>query len=153
MKNDNLSLLDNDQIIKREHDQDHDAKRVVIVGGDGKQIADSIKEGLKDLKIEIPASNQEVQEKVVYIPEPRVLEIPTIVKQIEIREIEKPVVMTEVKIVEVERPIIVPEVRIIEVEKQVIVKQSEPMSTFIKTVLILQTLAVMARVFFEIVHK
>lgn len=148
MKNNNLTLLDTNQIQVLQHDSENDAQRVIIIGDTGKDIVKSIKDGLKDLKLDVNFSQEEPKggfhlERI---------EIPTIVKEIEIIEIEKPIVITEIKVIEIERPVIVPEVRIIEIEKQILVKESEPMSTFIKYVLVIQTLAVVARVFFEIIH-
>lgn len=170
MKNNNLTLLDPNQIQQLQYDQDHDAQRVIIVGDNGsRQIADTIKESLKDIKIEIPEQKQQ---------ESLIISVPTIVKEIEIREVEKTIlipdykvfevektiVIPQIKIVEIEKPIIVPEYRTIEtpiivreqqierIEVPVIVKQNEPMSTFIKTILIIQTLGVLARVFFEIIR-
>jgi hypothetical protein len=152
MKNTNLSLLDSEQMTRQEHDITYDAKRVVIVGDTGKQIAESIKDGLKDLKIDLP--KEERQEKIVYIPEPKIIEVPVIVKEIDIREIEKPIIITEVKIVEIEKPIIVPEIKVVEIEKQVIVKEFIDLPLFIKYTLIAQAIATVVMALISIiVHK
>jgi hypothetical protein len=161
MKNVNISLLDQEQMSRQEHDALHDAKRVIIVGGDGAQIADSIKESLKNLKM-----NGSEQPNTVYIPDIRVLEVPKIIKEIEFKEIEKPVVVTELKIVEIERPTVVtelriveiekpiflPQIEIIEVEKPIIVKELEPISMHLKILLVAQTLALIARFVLDIIH-
>lgn len=111
MKNRNLSLLDKEQIAVRIFDDEQDAQRVILVGSD---IAETIKEGLKDFKIEV------VQQDKTTFPEYKIqtIEIPTIVKEIEIKEIEKQVIVTEYKFIE--KPIIVKEIQIIEVEKAVV---------------------------------
>lgn len=122
-----MSQRDSSQINRYEHDDDLCAKRVIIVGGselsvDSSGIVDAVKEGLKDLKVEIPSScncKPEIQvvEKQVFIPsEPQVIhikesipvvssvvqrvEVPVIVKEIEIKIVEIPVIVKEVQIVE-----------------------------------------------------
>lgn len=157
MKNKNISMLDAEQMGRQEHDGLHDAKRVLIVGGDGSQIADSIKESLKDLKLELsqdqvveaiknikmPEFPKEYGSPALMIPEVRIerIEIPTIVKEIEYRtlEIEKPVYITETKIVEVEKPVVVPEVNII-----------DSSSNLMKALLVIQTIAILFSLF---LHK
>lgn len=172
MKNKNISMLDAEQMGRQEHDGQHDAKRVIIVGGDGSQIAESIKQSLKDLKIEV--SQDKVIEAIHAIkmpefskeygspaltpsptPEIRIerIEIPTIIKEIEYRtlEVEKPVYITETKTIEI--PVVVPEVRIIEVEKQVVVvepKIIDSSSNLIKALIIIQTIAIILSLF---LHK
>jgi hypothetical protein len=138
--NENLSLLDNDQIIKREHDQASDAKRVVIVNSDySAQIAESIKESLKDIKIDVTTTNvaqpQQAQSSSVQI-----IEIPVIVKEIEIKEVEKIVVVENTKTVEI--PVIVIQEKIVEIEKPIFIYKEtkhEKDSKFTHYLLIAQT--------------
>lgn len=152
MKNSNVSLLDKEQIVVRMFDSENDAQRVVLVGSDGQQIAESIKDSLKDLKIEFPKINNQSEVKTVYIPDPKIFEVPVIIKEVQIQEIEKPIIITEIKVIEIEKPVVVPEVKIIEIEKHIIIKQSEPMTNLIKYILIIQTIAILARVFLEVIH-
>lgn len=93
-----VTQRDVNQISKYEHDQEHNAKRVVIVGG-----------SFEVPKYEHPLNLQQ---------EVRVIEVekPIIVKEY------------EVKIVEVEKQVLVQvpsEIRVVEVEKPVIVIQKE----------------------------
>lgn len=117
MKNSNLSLLDREQAAMRMFDEKHDAQRVILVDGD---IAETIKESLKDLKIEIKATQDQATMLPSLIPQVQVIEIPTIIKEIEVREIEKQILIPEYKLIEIEKPIIVKEIQIIEVEKAIV---------------------------------
>ncbi len=112
MKNRNLSLLDREQIAIRLFDGEQDAQRVILVGSD---IAESIKESLKDLKIEVKS-----QPQILAQPEIKTIEIPTIIKEVEIKEIEKVIVVPEYRLIEIEKPVIIKEVQVIEVEKAII---------------------------------
>lgn len=101
-KNENLTLLDNPQIMRHTFDEEHDAQRVIVVGSD---IAKAVKEGLKDLKIEVKPE----WPKGGFLMNARDFPVvpPKITKEIEFKEIEK--------IVYIEKPIIQTEFRIIEV--------------------------------------
>ena len=103
-KNISYTSLDPGQLPTYTFDEENDAQRVILVGGEGLSI-----------KAEIP--QQEI----------KVIEVPTqvIVKEIEIKEIEKPVIIKETQIVRIEVPVIVKEIEIKEIEKQVIVKEIE----------------------------
>jgi|SRR5271165_5556809 len=152
-KNENLSLLDIHQMSHLMFDEKNDAQRVILVGGDGKQIADSIKESLKDLKIDV--NIPEIKQQEIQQVEPLVLKIPyqTVVKELEIKEIEKIVFVPEVKIVEIEKPIIVTEVKIIEVEKTVIVKELEHLPNILIWLLGVQTFISFVSLVLTIIHK
>lgn len=130
MKNGKLSQLDTDQIVKATYQEDIDAQRVVLVGEklnlsiDSNKIADAVKEGLSNIKINslqesISRVDQSAKiqtvEKNVFIPQVEIksIEIPTIVKEIEYRTIEIPVI-TE-RLVTIEKPIIVKETDIKEI--------------------------------------
>lgn len=145
MKNQNVSLLDSDQMARAEHDCKSDAKRVIIVGSS--DIAESIKAGLKDIKIDVqPMQAPTSQAQIITIPsapEIKVIEVPTtvVIKEIEYREIEKPVFITEVKMVEIEKPIFIKEFEIKEIEKQVIIREYQAMPSSIKYLLLAQTIA------------
>lgn len=121
-----MSLRDNDQIVKYEHDDDLCAKRVIIVGGDFKmdidpsQITDAIKEGLKDIKLEAQPSVQSSESiRIEKIDVP----FPIIEKDIQVIHVKEtvPVITTEIKIVEIEKPII--QEKVVTVEKPIFIIQ------------------------------
>jgi hypothetical protein len=117
-KNEKLTLLDNSQILRSTFDEENNAQRVILIGSDGFQITESIKESLKDLKIEVIATEQQ---KIPFIaPEIKIIEIPKIIKELEIREVEKVILVPEYRVIEIETPIIVKELQIVEVEKLVL---------------------------------
>lgn len=111
MNNPKLSLLDREQIAIRIFDEDVDAQRVIIVGGDGNQIAASIKEGLKDLKFETPQTTIQIIEIPKIITEYK--EIEKLLPIVEYKIIEKPIFIKEMQIVEI--PMVIKELQIIEV--------------------------------------
>lgn len=152
-KNPNISLLDPHQVTLQEHDAHSDAKRVVIVGASG--IAESIKEGLKDLKIDIaPAAPQVTQAlvpQIITVPEYKIIEVPTtvVIKEIEYRELEKPVIVPEIRVIEVEKPVFIKEIEYREIEKQVIVYEKAEIPTYVKCLLLIHTIA---NVIISLVH-
>lgn len=95
-KNEKLTLLDNPQILRHTFDEENDAQRVVIVGGS--DIAKEIREGLKNIKIEVtpnwPKANFIVPEpKIIQHTEFREIEKPSVTpQQIEVRYIEVPAI-------------------------------------------------------------
>lgn len=141
MKNSNISLLDAQQLQSLMFDVDNDAQRVVIVGGDGQSIANSIKEGLQGLKLDIPAPIVNIEAPPVPVTttassQIQVIEVPVIVKETEVKVIEMPVVVTDVQIVQVDRPVIIKEIEIREI------KVATPShSKLVTALLIAQTLA------------
>lgn len=121
-KNPNLSQLDTNQLAIREHDQENDAKRVIIVGqelsGLAEGISKAVEQGLANARLELPKTDTQQDhfniievEKPVYIPQVdyQFVEIPKIVKEIEYKEIEKPIYITEYKTIEV--PVIIKEIQ------------------------------------------
>jgi hypothetical protein len=159
MKNDNVSLLDNDQMARREHDPAHDAKRVVIVGADGtsigQEIASSIKESLKDIKLDAPqiiqspmpqAQTQQIDPLVIKIP------YQTVIKETEIVTIEKPIYVTEIKLVEVPTIVIQKEVQLVEIPAQQIASKPTE-SKLMHWLLILQTGASIILSVMHFLHK
>ena len=120
----NMSLRDNDQISKYEHEDDYCAKRVYVVGGEFKmevdpsQITDAIKDGLKDIKFQNNESASMIETKIERIEVPVV--IPGNVQVIEVKET-IPVIQTEIKIVEIEKPII--QEKVVTVEKPIMIIQ------------------------------
>ncbi len=145
MKNQNLTLLDRDQVTILEHDQANDAKRVIIVGGDGAQIAESIKESLKDIKVDFKLDEEKIRGLLnEFKPAPAVLPEHTIVpvEHTKIEKIEVPVIIKETEFQVIEKPIVVKEVelKIIEIEKPVFIYQPSE-TLLIKCLLVIQVAA------------
>lgn len=95
-----ISHKDPNQIAQYEHDDAIGAKRVVIVGGI-----------IPEFKINVPQAS--------VAPTIQTIEIPTIVKELEIREIEKQVVVKEIQYQEIQVPFIQTEIKVIEVPKYI----------------------------------
>lgn len=113
-----LTGLDASEIPRYTYDDKNQSSRVTIVAGDLEGITDSIKAGLKDLKIDIaPQEKSQAIEIPVIIKEVQIVEVPTIVKEIEIKEIEKQVLVQQevLKVIEIEKPVVVKEFEKIEV--------------------------------------
>lgn len=106
------------EIHQNEHDEALNARRVTLVGGnmdikvDASKVSEAVKQGLKDLKIELPKGKSEVQiveiEKQVFVPqvETKLVNIPVPITEVKIVEIEKPIVTETIKTIEIEKPII-----------------------------------------------
>jgi hypothetical protein len=120
-----MSLTNRDphQITQFEHDNENNAKRVVVVGQeiniDSAKIAESLEKALSNIKVDLSqgSSNKEVQIQVVEI------EKQVFVPQIQYEKVEVPVIVKETQIVEVEKIIYID--RMIRVEVPVIVKEIE----------------------------
>lgn len=113
-----LTGLDSAEIPRYTYDDKNQSSRVTIVAGDLNGITDSIKAGLKDLKIDIaPQEKSAAIEIPVIIKEAQIIEVPVIIKELEIKEIEKQVIVQQevLKIVEIEKPVVVKEFEKIEV--------------------------------------
>jgi len=137
-KNPNISNLDVDQMERRSYDQDHDAKRVIIVGQIGKYA---------------PAQASEaIEPRIVYVDKPFV------VKEIEVKEIEKPTTLIQEKIILVDKPVIVTEIKYIdkpilvkeievkEIEKPVVVENLKDLPSWVKLLLVVQVISVLVMV-------
>jgi hypothetical protein len=149
-KNSSSSQLDTDQIIKKVFQEDLEANRVVLVGGEkininvdsaqiGKSLGDVLKEYMRDYSapqlISAPYIEEHAQEPIVVtVKEIERIEIPTIITQIEYRTIEVPVLIE--KIVTVEVPIVIKEVEF----KEIIKERDFP--NWYKICFILQTIVV-----------
>lgn len=130
-KNENITQLDHKQYTARTFDGDNDAQRVVIVGGEGITIKADVK---------MPEHNVQI------------VDIPVIVKQLEVKEIEKPIIIKETVFEKIEIPVISEKIKIVEIEKPiihtvfqkvevpVIVKEREPLHKGIKYLLIAQAM-------------
>lgn len=107
-----LSTYDSDQIEKYCFDEENTAKRVVIVGGDFK--LPEVKLDTSDIKF--PA-----------IPEQKTIEIPVIVKELEIKEIQVPqiIIQKEIEIKEIQVPCVITEVKEIIKEVPVYITKTE----------------------------
>lgn len=155
MKNKNTSLLDVQQMQVLSFDQDHDANRVIIVGSS--DIAEQIREGLKDIKITVEATPQVVPaaQQVQAPHEPLVIKVPyqTIIKEIEIHEIEKPIIIEKTQIVEVEKTIVVPQQEVITVEKHHIVKEQQQIPKAFMYIMMAQTFIAFLSLLASLTHK
>ena len=131
MKNNNLTQLDTDQIIKKKFDESYDAERVILVGGeklelsiDSDKIVNAVREGLSGISLPINQSSGEFKiinvptKENVFIPQLEIKEIqvPVIIKEIEYREIEKPIYIE--KVITIEKPVIIREIEFKEIEKE-----------------------------------
>ena len=133
----NKSQRDPNQIMQYTHDEDQNAQRVTIVGGDF-GIAQAVKDSLKDLKLELPKQPEFFPiEKEVIVKEYATLTVPQIIKEPQI--IEVPKIVYETKIIEIEKPIVTTEIKI--VERQVIVKEVKNLDTMFKLFLLGQTIS------------
>jgi hypothetical protein len=139
-----MSDKDSSQINRYEHDDELCAKRVMVVGGDlnlsvdSAVIADAVKEGLKDLKIDSSPAvcncKPEIQivEKQVFIPsEPQVIHIKESIPVVSsvVERVEVPVIIKEIEIKIVEVPVIVKEVVLL--ESPAVEKKSEMLNKLI----------------------
>jgi len=132
MKNNQLTQLDTNQVIRACFEEGMDAQRVMLVGGeklditiDSDKITEAIKDGLKNIKLpqtDWPLTNNLMPveiERNVFIPtiEVKTIEIPTIIQHTEYKTIEIPMIVE--KIVYIDKPIFIKETEIktIEVEK------------------------------------
>lgn len=146
-----LTGRDYNQIPQYEHDEDKNAKRVVVVGQeitiDSDKIANcierSVLEGLSGFKLDMPkaVSYTPIEiEKTVFLPqiEIKTIEVPVIIKEIEYREIEKPIIVQ--KIVTVERPVIIKEIEFKEVYKEKEFPKWHKVCTIIQAISVLSIL-------------
>lgn len=110
----NLTLRDQNQINRHEHNEEFNARRVVIVGGsdininaDSDKIADSISSALKESFANL--KQPEVIEKYIVVKEPQIIEIEKqiIVKEKELIYVDKPVIVEKIVYREIEKPVIV----------------------------------------------
>jgi len=141
----NPSSRDPNQIHQYSHDEENNAQRVVLVGGDF-GIANAVKESLKDFKIELNSSSGNISkepfiiEKEVIVKEYSILQVPQIIREQEIKviETEKLVTVIEPKIIEIEKPVYIKETEIKVIEQQVIVKEVKDLDKLIKLLFIAQ---------------
>jgi len=115
----NMSNRDSDQVTRFEHDEENNAKRVMLVGGE-----------IFIPEIKFP-ENLKFDSKVIEI----IKEVPVIVEKIVIKEVEKPIIVEkQVQVVqqvpvfkdniiykEIQVPVIVKELEVKEIEKIVFV--------------------------------
>lgn len=124
----NISHADPSQIIQREFDEQLDAKRVVIVGGEMPvfNIQKNLQQEVRIERIEVP--------QIIIQKEIQVVEVEKIViqKEVQIEKIEVPFVVTEIKEVIKEVPVIQHEIRMVEVPVVVKEIQVKDMSKLVK---------------------
>jgi hypothetical protein len=116
-----VTKIDHTQVDRYEHDEQYDAKRVVIVGGDfdTSGIVSAIEEKLSNLTIKVDAQPSVVQPQIT---EPQIIEKTVVVTEYKTIEVEKPIIITEYRMVEVEKPFVIDRVVYREVEKPVMVE-------------------------------
>jgi hypothetical protein len=130
-----LTGLDSKEIPRYTYDEDKNAQRVVLVGDFG--IAESIKESLKDLKIDLPTPQihdthraPEIVEK--YIPGPvQTIEVPVIVRETQFKDV--PVIIKETEYKEISVPTIVKETEFRDVP--VLIKETEIRTIEVPTII------------------
>jgi hypothetical protein len=105
----NVTHRDVNQISAAEHQELQNAKRVYIVGG--------------EFKPEIKMDNLKLEPNIIIQKEYEKIEIPVIVKEIEIKEVEKTIVIHEPVLKEIQVPVVVKEAQIITVDKPVIIEK------------------------------
>ncbi len=105
-----MTLRDPNQIVSEEHDELNNAKRVIIVGGE-----------MPEFKVGQVSTGGFTPPEVIKI------EVPVIVKELEIKEIEKqiPIISTELKIEKIEVPVLVKEIHVEKIEVPIIIKEYE----------------------------
>lgn len=126
-KNEYVSNLNPDQISNRKFDDSLDADRVYLVNGnftiDSDKIAQAVKEGLKNIQLHSPIGIETLHpkdfigleghlniiEKNVFIPqiEIKTIEVPVIIKEIEIKEVVKQIYIPQIEYKILEIPTIV----------------------------------------------
>ncbi len=114
-----LTSLDSNQIPRYSYSEDNRAIRVEVVNGQMNYQAPVQKNEVRVETIEVPVIIKELEikeiEKQVIVQNLQIIRIPEYIKEIEYREIEKPVYITEIKTVEI--PLIVKEKEIVFVDK------------------------------------
>lgn len=170
MKNNNLSQLDPHQIVKATFQEENDATRVILVGGeklelniDSDKIAEAVKEGLKHIdfnegqkrqnfmQMKQQAQSSKAQTQIikenVFIPQIEIKEIEKIVyiPQIEYREIERPIIVE--KIITIEKPIVIKEIEY----KEVLVEKYYPL--FMKICTIMQAIGIIGLLISNLIKK
>ena len=121
------SERDPNQISQSEHDEDYNAKRVVVVGQnldlglDPEQIQKTLEKAFE--KIEFPKFEKPACPGCVIEPQIKEIEKPIIIEKEVIKEIEKPIIVEKVIYKEIEIPHIITREKIVEIEKPVIVEK------------------------------
>jgi hypothetical protein len=138
------TLRDANQIVSAEHYEEHNAKRVYIVNGEMPTI------NVPEIKIpEIKLPEMQKIEVPVIVKEVQIekIEVPVIVKEIEIKEVQSQVVVVDkqLQIERVEIPVVQKEIEVI--EKPVIITQYKDLPKWVGIVLIVQVLTSLLMVF------
>jgi hypothetical protein len=127
MKNTKLTQLDLHQIQKRSFDEENDAQRVTIIGGnvpdvkvnvDPSAITNAVKAGFSGLTFPVQPVQQQSTQTVTQIQR---IEVPVIVKETIIERVEIPTIVKEVVYKEIKMP--VETIRTIEVEKPIVTRE------------------------------
>lgn len=140
-----LSTRDWQQTLNYSHDEQNNATRVNVIAADG--LTESIKEGLKDLKVEVKPMSNDIKLQIIEVPKiitetkVEIVEVPKIITKTEYEVIENTVVVKEFEIREVEKIVYIPEIKyvdkIISLEKETKIEDNKKLSNYI---LIIQTI-------------
>lgn len=162
-KNHNLSHQDPNQIITLEHDNQFDAKRVIIVGGEKlditineDKIVNAIKEGLSNIEFKNMSTSQPIVDNISQI---QTIEKNVFIPQIEIKEIEKQVFIPQIEYRTIEIPVITE--RIVTIEKPIVIKETEFKEiikeryypTVLKVCAVIQAIGVVALLIMNLLKK
>lgn len=149
--NTQISNLDANQIPRYTYDEANRAVRVTIMGTDIKMPEIDATQIKMDFSPLLEKMDQLISKQDVVAPTNtvQIIEIPTFIKEIEIKEIEKPIFITEVKIIEIEKPVYITETKYI--EKPIIVEKFKEIPNFAKVCFIIQTLAVFGLLIVKII--
>jgi hypothetical protein len=105
--NPNPSQQSLQQCAARMFDSSNDAQRVILVGGEG-------------ITLNADVKMPEVLTTQVVVKEVQIVEVPTIVKEIEIQYIDRPVFIEKIEIREISVPVITHEIQVVTIEKPVV---------------------------------
>ncbi len=139
-----ITNLDPNQIVQRTYDEENNAQRFILVGSGLPETIRSIASPVQNLttidvkEIHIPEIIREVQ----------TIEVPIIIREVEIKEVQVPVIVKEIEIKTIEVPVIVKEIEIKEVIREskpetIVVnnKNNSELTQFAKMVMIIQTIS------------
>lgn len=159
MKNLKLSQLDVNQMHQKTFDEDNDAVRVLLVGGDiTEEIKNSITQAFGEIKLpEFKYNPPEapILQPATIIQQPEIqikeIQVPTIIKEIEIKEVQVPVVTQKVEFIE--KPIIIKETVFQEIPKYIVQEKLEKFPSWLKIVLIAQSLSMIGLLILNVIKK
>lgn len=128
-----LTQRDHNQIVAHEHNEEFNAKRVYVVNDQVQSDKTPIQVHCNFERIEVPTIIKEYElkeiEKTIFLTEKDVqihrIEIPVIIKEIEFRDIVREITLVEKEIERIEVPVIVKEIQIERVEVPIVITKTE----------------------------